>query len=104
MIAGVVVSAAVADGVPEEAGGDPAAGAAAPARLRARRPARHALPRRPLQAQEGGQGRHQGRTSPRRFVCYAFSISNNVSIHSIHQFKWPPLGFGCAVQTAIQPQ
>ena len=61
IIAGVVVSAAVADGVPEEAGGDPAAGAAAPARLRARRPARHALPRRPLQAQEGGQGRHQGR-------------------------------------------
>ena len=68
-IAGVVVSAAVADGVSEEAGGDPAAGAAAPARLRARRPARYALPRRPLQAQEGGEGRHQGRrTSPRRFV------------------------------------
>ena len=72
MIAGVVVSAAVADGVPEEAGGDPAAGAAAPARLRARRPPRHALPRRPLQAQEGGQGRHQGRigdSSAKSLLC-----------------------------------
>ena len=57
----VVAAAAVSDGVPEEAaGGDRAAGAAASARLRARRAARHALARGAVQAQERGPRRHQG--------------------------------------------
>ena len=65
--AGLVVAATVSGGVPEEACDDPAAGAPASARLRARRAARHALARGALQAQEGGQRRHQGRCE-QRFV------------------------------------
>ena len=75
---GVVVTAAVADGVPEEPGGDPAAGAAPAARVRARRAARHALARRPLQAQEGGARRHQGRTDGLRNVMSNLSTHQNM--------------------------
>ena len=76
-----MVAAAVADGVEEEAGGDPAAGAPASARLRARRAARHALPRDALQAQEGGPRGHQGGGEAAIHSCNQFITSKLVILN-----------------------